>query len=284
VHYDKGEVMTLLGWGFDPYGLTPNGSPPSGEGVSLYMALAVNTQEVRVYLTGEVLHKLATQDGDALNPATWTVQRLDTLEYLNVMTVVEYTPTIFGLVVVVPFADATVTYEVSSVTLLDASGGILIPPRSATFAGLVADAVSTAQARLANRGAVVRDIANPPASALVSDAVGGTLVVTSSGDYATVSGAELVKKLIIRRLTTGQGEFFHLPNYGVDLGVKEPVRTSQLAQLKTSIERQIRKEPEIKDVSTSLSLDTRGILTVAIKAVLQPTGETLQFAVAGVSL
>jgi hypothetical protein len=159
-----------------------------------------------------------------------------------------------------------------------------VPPRKADFAGLVADALATRQARLVSRGAIVRDVANPPAPFAAEGTLGGTLVITSSGDYDTVTGAELVKKLIIRRLTTGRGEFFHLPNYGVDFRVKETIQPSSLSQLKTSIEKQILKEPEVSAASASLTLDTSNVLTVAVRATLRPTGEALQFSVAGVSL
>jgi len=275
--------MTLYGWGFDAYGLGPHGSPPFAEGVSIAAAVATSVNEVRVYLTNEPKHASKVAAGDALNPATWTVQRLDGPTYLNVMSVIEYAPTIYGVVTDQPFGNSTIVHEVSSITLLDAGGGIILPPRKAQFAGLVADTDTSLQAKLAKRGAIARDVANPQ-SPRGSDVFGGTLVVGSSGDYDTVTGLELVKKLIIRRLSTRQGGFFHLPDYGVGYRVKEPVQPGSLRQVKAEVERQILKEPEVAAASASLTLDTNNVLTIAIKATIRPTGEQLQFSIPTVAL
>lgn len=276
--------MTLLGWGFDPYGLSPHGSPPFAEGVSILTAVATTVKEVRVYLTAEPKHMSSVAVGDALNPATWTVQRLDVPAYFNVMSVVQYTPTIYGIVVDQPFGGAIVVHEVSSTTLLDAGGGVILPPRKAQFAGLVADTAVGPQAKLAKRGAIVRDVANPQSPRGAPDVLGGTLVLGSAGDYETVTGVELVKKLIVRRLTTRQGEFFHLPSYGVRFRVKETVQPGSLRQLKTEIERQILKESEVAAASAALTLGADNVLTVMIKATIRPTGEELQFSIPGVAL
>jgi hypothetical protein len=276
--------MTLLGWGFDPYGTSGFGAAAYTEGVSILTAVATTTKEVRVYLTDEPKHSSAVAPGDALNPATWSVQRLDGPTYLNVASVVEYAPTVYGIQTMQALGPASVVHEVSSVTLQDAGGGIILPPRKAQFAGLIDEAAATAQAKLAKRGAIARDVANPQAPRGAPDVFGGTLVVGSSGDYDTVTGLELIKKLIIRRLTTREGEFFHLPNYGVTYKTKETIQPGSLRQLKASIERQILKEPEVSDASATIRLDANNVLTVAIKAITRPTGEQLQFSIPSVVL
>ena len=276
--------MTLLGWGLDPYGIGPFGSPGFAEGMSILSAVAMNTHEVRVYLTSEPTHSSVVAPGDALNPATWTVQRLDGPTYLDVMAVVEYSSTVFGVQTMQAFGPASVMHEVSSVTLLDVGGGIIMPPRKAQFVGLIADTDADVNSRLAKRGALTQDVANPPSPQSAPDVFGGTLVVGSAGDYDTVTGSELVKKLIVRRLMTNRGEFFHLPDYGVDFRVKEPVQPGSLRQLKSAVERQILKEAEVSAASATLFLDVNNVLTIAIKATLRPTGEQLQFSLPGVAL
>jgi len=276
--------MTLYGWGLDPYGLGPLGSPPFSEGVSLAAAVATSVNEVRIYLTNEPMHTSSVAAGDALNPATWTVQRLDGPTYLNVMSVIEYTPTIYGIVTDQPFGDAIIVHEVSSIILLDTGGGIILPPRKARFAGLVADTDADMQAKLAKRGALTRDLANPQSPQGSPDLFGGTLSVGSAGDYDTVTGLDLVKKLIIRRLSTRQGEFFHLPEYGVTFRVKETIQPGSLQQLKTAIERQVLKESEVSAASVVLTLDSSNTLTIAIKATIRPTGEQLQFSIPSFAL
>lgn len=276
--------MTLLGWGLDPYGLGPLGNAPFAAGVSILTAIAVTTKEVRVYLSAEPTHTSKVTPGDALNPATWTIQRLDGPTYLNVAAVVEYAPTMYGIQTMQALGPASVMHELSSVTLLDIGGGLILPPRKAQFAGLIADTEAGIAAKLARRGALARDIANPSAPKSTPDSFGGTLVIGSAGDYDTVTGAELVKKLIVRRLMTGRGEFFHLPEYGVDFQVKGTVQPGSMRQLKTAIERQVLKESEVSAASASLLLDSSNTLTIAIKATLRPTGEQVQFNVPRVSL
>ena len=53
-------------------------------------------------------------------------------------------------------------------------------------------------------------------------AIGGSLRIGADGDYVADEGTELMKKLILRRLLTPKGAFFHLPDYGYGLAVKEP--------------------------------------------------------------
>jgi phage baseplate assembly protein W len=100
--------------------------------------------------------------------------------------------------------------------------------------------------------------------------------MTPGGDYSLVSGADLVKKLILRRLVTQRGGFSHLPNYGTGvIAIKEPLNSAGLARAKQEIERQVLLEPEVKEVSVSLSLDNaNGILTIIVKGRLKPTGES----------
>jgi phage baseplate assembly protein W len=89
-------------------------------------------------------------------------------------------------------------------------------------------------------------------------------------------GADLVRKLIMRRLTTNKGEFFHLPNYGISLPFKLPIPTAQLIKLKTEIESQVKLEPDVSNVRATVSLDPQGILFISISATYSPSGQTFQ--------
>jgi len=107
--------------------------------------------------------------------------------------------------------------------------------------------------------------------------VGGTLNVNSAGDYQTMGGVELVRKLIIRRLTTRPGEFFHLPDYGFPFQTADVVRPVELVKLRAALREAVKREPEVKDAGVGLSLDSaNGVLTVTVRAALQPAGETLE--------
>jgi hypothetical protein len=264
-----------LGWGLDPYGTGVYGSSMLGTGISLVSATAVGTRLVDVVLSGPAMHVSTSSPGDALNPATWIVQNLDTLEYLDVVTVTALTPSSYQLLTLEPFGPVSVTHRVSSLTLKDVAGNLLIPPRHADFYGIMGETVTDPDQLAAGRGAYARDISNPQTPAESLGVLGGTLVLTSGGDYETVTGSDLVRKLLVRRLLTSPGDFFHLPEYGIGFRLKEPIAAANLVSLKAEIEQQARREPEVEEALASVTLDANGILTVMLRARLKSSGQQI---------
>ncbi len=109
----------------------------------------------------------------------------------------------------------------------------------------------------------------------------GTLVIESDGDYASMTGAELIKKLILRRLTTKPGDFFHLPNYGIGLREKEPLPVADLRKLAKAIELQVAQEPEVAAVKATLAYSaSAAVLNVRVQAQLKTSGQQVAVAVA----
>lgn len=109
----------------------------------------------------------------------------------------------------------------------------------------------------------------------------GMLEIESGGDYASMTGAELIKKLILRRLTTKPGDFFHLPNYGIGLREKEPLPVSDLRKLAKAIEVQVAQEPEVGAVKATLAYSaSAATLNVRVQVQLKPTGQQVDVAVA----
>lgn len=105
----------------------------------------------------------------------------------------------------------------------------------------------------------------------------GSTLVISSGDYASQSGAELVKKLVVRRLISKPGDFFHLPNYGLGLRIKEPIPNVDLRKLAVQIEQQVNLEPEVAESRASLSYAAgTGSLVINLKVRLKATGDVIQ--------
>jgi hypothetical protein len=245
--------MTSAGWGRDAWGTTPWGGSAIGTGIHVVSAVALSTREVLVTLSGAAMDIAPTAPGDALNPDTWTIQRLDTFDFLHVVLVSPTSPSAYVLTIVEEFGPVTATHRASSSTLLDATGALLVNPRNADFAGIIADTKATQAAQIAERRAIQSDIANPqtpgPNGGFIS-----ALVMDSSGDYMLESGNDLVKKLIVRRLMSSPGDFFHLPDYGIGFKVKEPVPVSDLTKLQAEVELQVHKEPEVQDVRAVLSV------------------------------
>lgn len=263
------------GWGLDPWGLGPYGSIISISPLSLVSAVALSTNEVQVVLTQEPLHVSPTSPGDAFNPATWTVQRLGTLDYLNVLSIREIDPITFVLTVLQPFGPYSELHRVMSTTLLSKYGDLITGGISADFYGLLGQDVASAVIISQNRNALTKDIANPPTPIVAPDTIGGTLQISTDGDYKVESGVPLLRKLIIRRLITQKGEFFHLPDYGVGLKVKGIMGASDMIQLRAEIERQVLREPEVEAVNAVLLLGSSNDLTVQIRVKLRATGEQI---------
>ncbi len=105
----------------------------------------------------------------------------------------------------------------------------------------------------------------------------GSTLVISSGDYASQSGPDLIMKLVKRRLISNTGDFFHLPNYGLGLRIKEPIPNVDLRKLAVQIEQQVNLEPEVAESRASLSYAAgTGTLLINLKVRLKATGDVIQ--------
>lgn len=142
---------------------------------------------------------------------------------------------------------------------------------SATFYGVLSVNEVDQEAQAASRNFAISDLANPPAAQL-NGLGGGTRVVTSAGDFASQTGNDLLKKLVLRRLSTPPGGFFHLPGYGLGLAVKEPLQDADMFALKKRVTDQVQLEPEVQSAIVSLTIDMNNILTIQI-AVTTTTGQ-----------
>jgi hypothetical protein len=267
--------MTNYGYGIQEYGTQQFGNfYPTGL-ITITSAMAIGTNEVKVFLNNPPKRNSSTGTGDALNPLTWDIQRLDTAEVLSVAFVNMYGPTIFGLVISGKFGDASVLHRVGSSTLLSETNELILPPKYVDFIGI--STLEDSQFGLAKlRKTYPVDISNPHTPSLNIETTGGTLIINSSGDYETVTGEELIKKLIIRRLITNPGDFFHIPEYGIGLPVKETISTSDLVSLKSSIEKQIKREKEVSDCLAQIEMSADGVLNIKIKATLRDTGKQIE--------
>jgi hypothetical protein len=274
--------MVASGWGTGSWGLGPwGGGIPVGPLV-LEGAVAISTKEVEVALSREVQLIAPTIAGDGLNPATWVIQNLSTGFLYSVLQVTQTGPLALTIQVLQDFDGVSVQHRVSSTTLLDSDGNpIASPPLNATdFAGVLANEKKDRVAYARRRSASVRDIANPPTPQnRLGTNIGGTLIINDAGDYELESGATLIKKLIIRRLTTRKGDFFHLPDYGVGIEVKGILSSANLIKLRAEVIRQVLREPEVIDADASVALGNENNLTVQVRAKIRPSNQEISFPV-----
>jgi hypothetical protein len=267
--------MTILGYGITPYGLGSYGGAPTA--LNVVRAWATSTHTIAVELNAAAIRGCGFLDGDAWNPRSWKVEQLSPVGVYTILAVRDLQqPTQFEILLQEALGPYSATQRVTAVSVKAAGGYALSPPKYADCPG-VADVALASPLAQSKRRFQQRDIANPPLP-VGSNSVGGTLIVGANGDYVNEEGADLVKKLILRRLFSTPGDFFHLPKYGLGLALKEPV-AADLVQLRTEIERQCEQEPEVELAVASLTLDeANNALYVSVQAKLRPLGESIEVA------
>jgi hypothetical protein len=238
--------------------------------LSVVGAVATSTNTVLVEVTAPALAMSPVGAGDALNPRTWSVMRGDNGFSFTILAVRDAGDAlVFEVRTLEQLGGWLISHTVACPAMLDASRAPIQPPTSAKFLGVEAFVKPYDEA-----GVVDFDIANPPAPL---SGIPATIPTTAAGDYATVAGADLAEKLIIRAITTSVGGFFFLPDYGFGLGTKSVVTPSNLGRLKADIVRTVEAIPMIDAANAQVGFDNAtGVLTVTVFASLQNTGQTIQ--------
>lgn len=285
--------MSIYGFGVSPWGTGQWGDAepeaiPGGLGYG--RAYAVGDRVVRVQLSHEPLHLVSTGVGDALNPRTWKIQNLATGQQWTLMAVREVSEKVFEILTFEILPKHFTELELSTGTLVDRDR-VPLPSLEFLFNGCYLADNNTAQQQAVAAGYLQQDLQNqlvpqtgittsgPSVGAIeqYEEMVGGTLKLNSNGDYVNQSGTDLIKKLILRRMIARPGDFFHLPNYGMGLRVKEPLPVNDLRKLAAAIEAQVKLEPEVQACKANLSYSaSAAVLNVILKVQLLPNGQTVQ--------
>lgn len=263
------------------YGVLPYGTGYWGTGVSTVptadaTVFAAGDRKARIILASEPLHVSTTGTGDALNPRNWSLTEPATGKVWTILTVTMVDKFTYDLVTLEIFPNHFGQLQLATSSLVSPSG-IPFPIIEKVFTGAYLDANSTNQKRTTARGYSPKDLANIPTP--FEDLVGGTLQITSGGDYASMSGDALIRKLIMRRLVSKRGDFFHLPTYGAGLREKEPVPTVDLRKIATEVEQQVALEPEVAESRANVSYQAAAsAMVIQVKARLKASGDVVQVA------
>jgi hypothetical protein len=231
---------------------------------SIASVQATSTRTVAVTFSSTVEAVSPINAGDALNPASYVVTRNDTGASLLALTVSQGTgmdSNTFTLYLLDELEPYQTLHTVDASAVQDTGGSPITPPTSMTFPGCAADSPALVQ------GQRTVDLRNDPVG---PNTLAGTIRANTNGDYDTQDGAALLRKLILRRLTTTPGSYFHLDaSYGLGITEKQPLVTRDLVQLKKEIERQVALEPEVAAATARVDLDTNGTLEITITAQTQ---------------
>lgn len=249
------------GTGFEAYG------DPIGAGGAMHVmrARAVEGQTVRVVFNEEPQHLSAAAPHDALTP--WNYEIVVTSGAataplpVGVKPVLASYPSVavlnegeFGVDVLVdrPFV-AGLSFSVTVQNVWSKSLDTLGAPYSANFVGLV----PLRKAHPRKSGIGYMDIA--------SDPLGGGYKVDNSGDLANHTGLDSLKKRILRRVSTPKGSFSWMDKYGVGFDVKKPMTVNRMMLLKVDLADQIRQEPEVASVESTLTKSPLSFVIVSLK-------------------
>jgi hypothetical protein len=252
----------VAGWGVSGFGIAPYGglSFVGLPTLTLVSADALDTRTVRVVTSADMQVQSDILDGDGTNPDTWLLTRDDTGVVLPIASV-DIDGQTATLHLLTDLAKYAVFHTVSTTTLKGATGEVVQAPTSQSFHGLAESAEAMSPRSLIR---VQRDLANLAAP---RNPLGGTLQVGSDGDYRNVDGVEYERRMLLRRLWTRPGDFFHIPKYGIGLREKEPLPVSSLNALAADIRTQILSDGTIKEAAVQLSFKS-SVLVVEVRAKL----------------
>ena len=254
-----------MSWGTSSYGLSVWGTAVL-PAPAVLSAIATSERTVEVRLSSAALANSQIGRGDALNPQSWDVRDFVSGETFHVIAVRKISADTFELYTLFKFGNFKVIHLVDATAVLKSTGIPYGSPTTFQFLGCAA----TRRKVQPSHGV---DIANPPFD--TNGRPGGTLRVGSSGDYDDESGLDFYRKIIIRRLTTLPGGFFHMPDYGLGLRLKEQLPINDMVRLQAQIELELAREPEFQSVHARLSLSTSGVLLIEVQVRLTGTGAQL---------
>jgi hypothetical protein len=207
----------------------------------------------------------------AANVRNFTLVRMDTVEEIPLLSVAP----VVGDLVRLRFTrlgaweSDTIVYRVTAAdTILAADGSPLVAPKAADFYGMPSVVTQRDDLR------PLVDLRNPQSDSKV---VNGGLVVTTAGEYQLEQGLPLIRKLIVRRVTSALDSFYHLAGRGYGEGVQPAAlyTASDLVLLRASLERAVLKEPEVEVARVSLTLQADGQLRIYVKAKLRRTNQQI---------
>lgn len=260
------------GWGLEPWGLGPWGLGPATPGMfSVESTFATSERTLRVTFTDPALTGSALKPGSALNLAVWSLVTDETLPVNPIVLSVREVPGSgarqFELYTLRKLPRYPTELEVACPTVLSASGGALVGASSFDLHG----AAQARQTRTENRSTP----SDLQSAQLPGEALAAVLKTTAAGDYEVESGDALLRKMILRRLTTEPGEFSFLPaSFGLRLKAKQTIRGGGgLNDLREFIEAQCLLEPDVQAAKAVLSYKpAQGLLVVDLKVRRATTG------------
>lgn len=261
------------GGGAGPAGAVPFGSAlPAGFVIVGLDIIALNV--FRVYLRGEGDLGSPWDDGTVLDPESWRVEGLDPdarYRLAQVVSVVSPSPDPVVDVstdgILTPDRDYRLSYAGSAASITGCD--------SVDFVSVAPDAPTSVRDRFRARDSF-GDISNPqlPRDQVALGAVAlGTYQLTADGDLGLDAGLQGLRKRVVRRVTSGVGDFFHMLDYGLDAEVKSLLTPDRAARIAARARAQILREPDVEQCSVAVSSLGAAPDVLSLRVAVKPRGQ-----------
>lgn len=261
-----------LGYGLDYWGVGPWGISPASGVFEVEGAFATSERTLRVTFADEALVGTVLTEGGALNTRSWSVTGPGAQPNLILLSVREVDGSggrQFELYFLRKLPPWPATVTVSAANVLAADGSPLVGTPSRAVQGASQPRVTPTRNRTTD---VDLRVAQLPGATLAT-----TLLTTAGGDYDTEGGTALLKKLILRRLTTAPGAFKFIPKdrFGLAVSVKGSLRTAAgLMELELHVEQQVLMEPDVATAKAKATyLVAQGVVQIALSVQRSSTGQ-----------
>lgn len=242
----------------------------TGGPISVVRALAVAGQVVRVVFDDEPLHRSPAGGSDALNPSNYSLTVTGGAAVAPTPVGVDRDPIVGparGVGNGTAAADERgmdvhvdrplvvgVGYQVFVRNVQSMSGGTLASPYSAIFGGVT----RLEETKVPARNQDLIDLANP--------AFVGGYVFDDSGDLATDTPEDGLRKRIYRRLTTRRGSFRWMPGYGSTIDLKETGSLAKISAAQADLTAQVKQEPDVAAASVRITVFDNGVTIIRTAA------------------
>lgn len=120
----------------------------------------------------------------------------------------------------------------------------------------------------AARGA---DILTPESRADLPSSVAqlGAISASSDGDVARATYRQALRSRVARMLRSARNAYAHLPGWGTAPPVKGQATPSAIAELETSIARDLASDPDVREVEVKITPGIAGSRTVLVDVVIR---------------
>lgn len=246
------------------FGSGPFGSMPFGSGgeISIASAEQVTLNSVRVRLLGNPSVKNRGAIFDALYDRGWTIERYnDPLVHVPLVYWVEREDS----VTVVLQLDAPLDGPDKRYRVVMSEA--MAPGSEPSDREFIFSTFGAPREFVTSETRRSFDVANLPAgdSGPGIEPALGTFQYAADGDYQNDAGLSNLKKRVIRRLTTKRGSFAHLPNYGLDLPEKGPLRPGVMRLIQSQAIAQVQSEEGVVSATVSVSSPAPGVLLLGVR-------------------